>query len=84
MIHGAQLGMASAPIKNYGTISFIGAGDGTYIVKAANGSPISIQAGRVTINPTTGEFVSVEFLSVDGPHGEPADSRYDTFVPALT
>ena len=89
MIHGASLRMSSAPIDNGdGTISFIGAGNGTYIVKDAHGAPISLQAGRltarVTFDAATGDLVSVEFLSVAGPHGEPADSSCDTIVPALT
>jgi hypothetical protein len=90
MIHAGQLGTTGAPIDNGdGTISFIQGGSGTYIVKAANGSLLSLSAGtfgvRVTINATTGDLVSVEPLWLDGPDsGTPADSSCDTIVAALT
>jgi hypothetical protein len=89
VIHGASLQMTSTPTDNGdGTISFIEASNGSYVVKAANGAPLSVGAGRltarVTIDATTGDVVSVELLSVDGPHGTAADSNCDTFVPALT
>ena len=89
MIHGALMQTNGAPIDNGdGTISFIQSVSGTYIVKAANGSPISLSAGtgaaRVTLNATTGDLVSVEFLRGGGPHGPSADNSCDTLVPALT
>jgi len=89
MIHGALMQTNGAPIDNGdGTISIIQSASGTYIVKATNGAPISLSAGtgavRVTLNATTGELVSLEFLGVAGPHGPSADDSCDTLVPALT
>ena len=90
VIHGTGMGTSSGPIDNGdGTISFIQRGSGTYIVKSANGAPLSLQAGtvtaRVTVNATTGELVSAEFLHEAGQHGsEPADSSCDSIVAALT
>jgi hypothetical protein len=89
VIHGAQAGKTTAATDNGdGTISFLQAADGLYLVKAANGGPISLQAGRmtarITIDATTGNLVSVELLSVDGPHSLPADSSCDSIVAALT
>jgi hypothetical protein len=90
VIHGAQQGTSSAPIDDGdGTVSFVQASNGTYIVKAANGSPITLMAGRftakITVDASTGDLVSVQLLSVDGPHGTPpADSSCDSIVAALT
>ncbi len=90
VIHGTGMGTSSGPIDNGdGTISFIQKASGAYIVKSANGAPLSLQAGtvtaRITVNATTGELVSVEFLHEAGQHGsEPADSSCDSIVAALT
>jgi len=88
-IHGAELQTTGAPIDNgNGTISFVQSGDGTYLVKNTSGSPISHSAGsftaKVTIDATTGELVSVELLSLAGPHGPSVDSSCDSIVAALT
>jgi hypothetical protein len=88
-IHAGQLGTTSAPIDNGdGTVSFVQSGDGSYIVKATNGAPITLQAGRLTalatFDATTGAFISVQFLSVDGPHGPSADGDCSSIVAALT
>jgi hypothetical protein len=89
MIHGAQLQTNGAPIDNGdGTISFIQSGDGTYLVKDTSGAPISLSAGsvtaKITFDATTGELVSVELLSLAGPHSPAADSSCDSIVAALT
>ena len=90
VIHGSIMFMNSAPIDNGdGTISFVGSSSGAYIVKDAHGAPISLDAGRVvarvTLDATTDQFVSVEFLSISGNQTDtPADSSCDTIVPALT
>jgi hypothetical protein len=90
MIHGSEQFMNGAPIDNGdGTISFIGAANGAYIVKDTHGAPITIDAGRftarVTLDAATGQLVSVERLSVAGNESDtPADSSCDTIVAALT
>lgn len=90
MVHGSVMFMNGPPVDNGdGTISFIGAGDGAYLVKDTHGAPISIDAGRtttrVTFDAATGAFLSVQLLSVAGNQSDtPADSSCDTLVPALT
>ena len=89
VIHGAQASMSGAPVDNGdGTISFVQSVNGSYMVKAANGPPLSLSAGRVTaritLDATTGDLISVELLSVDGPHSPPADSDCAEIVGALT
>jgi hypothetical protein len=89
MIHGSAAQTNGVPIDNGdGTITLIQSVSGNYLVKDKNGAPISLSAGtgtvRLTINATTGELVSLEFLSGGGPHGPSADGSCDTLVPALT
>jgi hypothetical protein len=43
-----------------------------------------VQVKAVTLDATTGDLVSVELLSADGPHPASADSSCDTTVDALT
>ena len=90
MLHGASNLMSDLPIDNGdGTISFIQASAGNYIVKATDGAPISLQAFRATVRVTldaaTGDVVSVELLSFGGNYSGPsADSSCDSIVAALT
>ena len=90
VIQAGNLGVSGPPMDNGdGTVSFISSGSGNYIVKDAHGAPVSLDAGRVvarvTFDATTGQFRSVEFLSINGNETDtPADSSCDTIVAALT
>jgi hypothetical protein len=89
VLQGSFGSSTGAPIDNGdGTISFLGALTGSYIVKAVNGAPITVDAGRqlvrVTLDAATGDFVSVEFLSIAGPHPFSADGSCDSIVALLT
>jgi hypothetical protein len=89
VIHSAEAGSNSTAVDNGdGTYSFIQTSDGVYMVKAEHGSPISIDAGRetarVTFDSATGDFISVEVVSIDGPRPPSADASCDSFVAALT
>jgi len=91
MIHAGGGGNMTTPgVDNGdGTVSFIQTSDNVYLIKSANGAPISLGAGRavvkVTVDAVTGDFISVELLSVSGTStGPPADSSCDTLLAALT
>src|SRR5262249_6834946 len=77
MIHGGGLLTTGAAIDNGdGTISFIQASDGNYLVKSADGAPLSLRAGRlvvkVTVDAVTGDFISAVPLAVDGTNSGPS------------
>ena len=89
VIQGSLGVTTGAPIDNGdGTISFLQALTGNYMVKALHGAPITLDAGRllarVTLDAATGDLVSVEFLSIAGPHPFAADGSCDSIVALLT